>query len=289
VGSDTSGEQPGSIDLIGVPPGSRSLTPTLLTGRWFEAGDEHAIVINTHLADAQPDLAVGGLVELEIEGRRQRWSIVGISTTTLVGPVAYVPADDLAESVGAPKDTNLLAVQLGAGVDQAAAAERLGALARAGGLPVGEVQTNEQMRMSVESMFDLAVALLLLVGAILAVVAVVGVAGTMTLGVLEQTREIGVLRTLGASTWSVRRLLLVQGLAIAAVGALLGVLLSVPVSLLLGAAIGDSLISAAMPTAFSWLGVGIWSVVALLIGVVGATQPSRAAARLTIRDTLAYQ
>ena len=58
-------------------------------------------------------------------------------------------------------------------------------------------------------------ALLLLVGAILAVVAVVGVAGTMTLGVFEQTREIGVLRTLGATTWAVRRLLLLQGVAVA--------------------------------------------------------------------------
>ena len=40
---------------------------------------------------------------------------------------------------------------------------------------------------------------------------------------------------------------------------------------------------------FSWLAVGIWLPVALAIGALGATQPARAAARLTIRDTLAYE
>lgn len=128
-----------------------------------------------------------------------------------------------------------------------------------------------------------------MVGAVLAVVAVIGVAGTMTLNVVEQTREIGVLRTLGATTRSVRRLLLVQGLAIAAAGAVLGVLLSIPVSLMLGAAIRNNLISTPMPFTFSWPGIGIWIAVAMIIGALGATHPSRVASRLTIRDTLAYE
>lgn len=278
-----------TIDLVGVPPGSGSVAPTLLEGRWFEAADDHAIVINTHLADEAPGLGVGGQINLEVEGHRQRWEVVGISTTTLVGPVAYVPVGDLAASIDAAGQTNLLAVVLAADVDQTAAAEHLGPLALDAGLPVAGVQTNEALRADLDSIFTIVVALLLLVGAILAVVAVVGVAGTMTLGVVEQTREIGVLRTLGASTWTVRRLLLLQGLAVAAVGGLLGVLLSVPVSLLLGNAIGTTLISAEFPFSFSWFGVGIWAAVAATIGALGATQPARVASRLTIRDTLAYE
>jgi putative ABC transport system permease protein len=97
-----------------------------------------------------------------------------------------------------------------------------------------------------------------------------------------------VLRTLGASTRAVRRLLLLQGLAISAAGAVLGALLSIPVTLLLGAEIGSTPISAAFPFAFSWTGVVVWAVVALAIGALGATQPARMAARLTVRDSLAY-
>ena len=97
------------------------------------------------------------------------------------------------------------------------------------------------------------------------------------------------LRTLGASSWAVRLLLLRQGLAIAALGGVLGVFVSLPVTWLLREAISSSLIMSPLPTAFSWPGVGLWVVVALLIGAVSSTQPARVASRLTIRDTLAYE
>jgi putative ABC transport system permease protein len=142
---------------------------------------------------------------------------------------------------------------------------------------------------AVDGLFAIVVGLLLVVGGVLAVVAVVGVAGTMTLGVFEQTREIGVLRTLGASTWAVRRLLLVQGMAVAALGGFLGVLLAIPVSMLLNSAISTNLISADLPDSFSWLGVAIWLGIVIAIGALGATSPSRVASRLTVRDTLAYE
>jgi putative ABC transport system permease protein len=265
------------------------LTPRCWKVAGSDAEDDHAIVINTHLADAEGDLAVGGDVLLEVEGHRQRWHVVGISSTTLVGPVAYVPFDDLSRSIGAPGHTNLLAIQLEADADHARTGEHLGSVALASGLPIETVRTNAEMREANDGLFAIVVVLLLLVGAILAVVAVIGVTGTMTLGVVEQTREIGVLRTLGASSRSVRRLLLLQGLAIAAAGGIVGVLLSIPVSLLLGGAIGAALVSAAFPFSFSWLGVGIWIAVTLAIGALGATQPARVASRPTIRDTLAYE
>jgi len=283
------GTQTENINITGAPAGSSSLNPTMLEGRWFDGSDEHPVVINTDLAEAEPDLEVGDQVLLEIDGQPQQWHIVGISSTTTVGPVAYLPADQLAAAIGASGQANVLALELMAGADQGEAADRLGTLARDGGLPLGQVQTNEQIRESLEGIIAVVVALLLLIGAILAVVAIVGVAGTMTLGVFEQTREIGVLRTLGATSWAVRRLLFLQGLAVAGVGALIGVLLSLPVAWLLGAAIESTVISADLPASFSWLAVGIWIPIALTIGALGATQPARVASRLTVRDTLAYE
>jgi putative ABC transport system permease protein len=278
-----------NISLTGAPPGSASLEPTLLEGRWFDADEDHPVVINTHLADEEPDLAVGAEVVLDIEGDRRPWTIVGVATTTLVGPVAYVPADVLAETIGEPGRADLLAVQCDDGPNPVSPPPRLDEAARAAGIPVAGVQTNADLRAYVDSLFSMVVGLLLVVGAVLAVVAIIGVAGTMTLGVVEQTREIGVLRTLGASTRSVRRLLVLQGLAIAASGALVGVVLSIPVTLLLGSVISSNLISAPLPAGFSWLGVAVWTGVALVIGVLGTTQPARVASRLTVSQTLAYE
>jgi putative ABC transport system permease protein len=278
-----------NINITGAPVDSPSLDPTLIDGRWFGPADDHPVVINTHFADEEPDLAVGDRVDLDIEGQRRSWTIVGISTTTLVGPVAFVPVDALTATLGRPGETNLVAVELEPGGDPAAAAARLETAARDGGLPLAEVRTHADLQAAVGDLLVIFVALLLSVGAVLVLVAVVGVAGTMTLNVAEQTREIGVLRTLGASSGAIRRLFLLQGLAVAFAGGLLGVVLSVPVAMLLQAAISDGLIGAALPGGFSWIGVGIWGVVAVGIGVLGATRPARVAARLTISETLAYE
>lgn len=284
------GTQNQNISITGTPAGSSAIDPTLQEGRWFDGTDDFPVVINTDLAEAEPDLGVGDPVLLEIDGQRREWHVVGIATTTTtVGPVAYLPTDQLASTVGAAGQTNVLVVQVAGEADHDEAASRLGTLAGDAGLPVGQVQTSAQIREGLEGIVAVAIALLLLIGAILAVVAVVGVAGTMTLSVFEQTREIGVLRTIGATTWAVRRLLLLQGVAVAAVGGLIGILLSMPVAWLLAAAIESTVISADLPPTFSWFAAGIWLPVAMAIGALGATQPARAAARLTVRDTLAYE
>ena len=283
------GTQNQNISITGTPAGSSAIDPTLQEGRWFDGTDDFPVVINTDLAEAEPDLGVGDPVLLEIDGQRREWHVVGIATTTTVGPVAYLPTDQLASTVGAAGQANVLVVQLAGETDHDEAAGRLGTLAGDAGLPVGQVQTSAQIREGLEGIVAVAIALLLLIGAILAVVAVVGVAGTMTLSVFEQTREIGVLRTIGATTWAVRRLLLLQGVAVAAIGGLIGILLSMPVAWLLAAAIESTVISADLPLTFSWFAVGIWLPAAMAIGALGATQPAREAARLTIRDTLAYE
>ncbi|MFP3908092.1 MAG: FtsX-like permease family protein, partial [Acidimicrobiales bacterium] len=278
-----------NLSITASPVGSSSMQPTLLEGRWFATGDDHPIVVNTHLVDEEPDVAVGEPILLDIEGQRRSWQVVGIASTTLVGPVAFVPTEALGDTLGSPGGTNLVTVELVGGADQDEAATRLESAVRSAGLGVGEVQTNTQLRSAIDGLVALVVGPLTAVGVMLAIVAVIGVAGTMTLGVVEQTREIGVLRTLGASSWAVRWLLLRQGLAIAVIGGALGVVTSLPVAWLLGEAISTSLIMTSLPGAFSWTGVAIWVVVALLIGAVGSTRPARVASRLTIRDTLAYE
>ena len=284
------GTENDDLSITAPPTGSSSMAPTLLEGRWFDASDSHAVVINANLAAAEPDLTLGSDVLLQIDGHRQAWEIVGIATTTTVGSVAYLPAQEVAASLGHHDRANMFAVQLAADADHAEVADRLGNLARDAGLPVGQIQTNAQLREGFEGIVTIAIALLLFIGAILGVVAIIGVAGTMTLGVFEQTREIGVLRTLGATTWAVRRLLLLQGITVAGVGGLIGILLSLPVAWLLGSAMEATVISPAqLPTSFSWFAVGLWIPAAVAIGALGATQPARIAARLTIRDTLAYE
>ncbi len=55
-----------------------------------------------------------------------------------------------------------------------------------------------------------------------------GLAGTMSMNVLERTREIGVMRAVGASDGAVLRVILVEGLLMAGLSWFLAIFLAVP-------------------------------------------------------------
>ena len=68
---------------------------------------------------------------------------------------------------------------------------------------------------------------------VIALVGGVGLSGVLTLSVLERRREIGVLRSIGASSWQVIRLFVGEGMLLALIGWLVAIPISVPIAYLL--------------------------------------------------------
>ena len=96
---------------------------------------------------------------------------------------------------------------------------------------------------------------LVIMAAILSTVGVIGLTGTMTINVLESTREIGVMRSIGASHGSIFGIFITEGVVVALMAWAAGALLSLPLSVWLVRALGSAM---SLPLAyhFSWAGVG---------------------------------
>ncbi|MEU4386435.1 FtsX-like permease family protein [Promicromonospora sp. NPDC023805] len=109
------------------------------------------------------------------------------------------------------------------------------------------------------------------------VIALVGVANTLSLSVMDRTRENAVLRAIGLSKAQLRATLAVEGMVIAAVGAVLGVVLG----LLYGWAGATTALSALgrVPLVVPWTEILVVLGVALVAGLVASVVPARAAVR----------
>ena len=124
--------------------------------------------------------------------------------------------------------------------------------------------------------------LVLLVGGI-------GLTGTMSINVLERVAEIGVLRAIGASNWSVMKLFLSEGLVVGLVSWVLAVPLALPISRFLCAQLGMVLIQTPLNFDFSLLGL-LLSLLFIVVVAMGATYfPARNATRLSVREILTYE
>ncbi len=118
------------------------------------------------------------------------------------------------------------------------------------------------------------------------IIAVIGIANTLALSVVERTREIGLLRAVGMGRRQVRRMVRWESIITALFGALLGV----AVGVVLGWATVASLAEDGLGT-FALPGVQlvVWLLVAALAGVIAAIGPARKASRMRILEAIAYE
>ena len=118
------------------------------------------------------------------------------------------------------------------------------------------------------------------------VIAALGVVNTMALSVVERTRELGLLRAVGASRRQVRRMVRWEAVLVSALGGALGVVVGVAAGAALRRSLQDSGIDVLV---VPWTSLAWVFAAAILIGVLGAILPARNAARLDILRAIAAE
>ncbi|RIK20360.1 MAG: hypothetical protein DCC51_07560 [Anaerolineae bacterium] len=151
------------------------------------------------------------------------------------------------------------------------------------------VETAGGLRDGFTAQFNTLIVLLMSLAGMTALVGGLGLANTMAINVLERSREIGILRSMGAERRLLRSLVLAEGLAVALISAVLAVVLALPLTAALDRVMGNSLLGSPLAFAFSPAAALGWLGLVLVIGLVACWVPAEAAARMTIRAALAYE
>jgi putative ABC transport system permease protein len=141
---------------------------------------------------------------------------------------------------------------------------------------------------AVESL-DILVTFLLIMAVLTAVVGAMGLTGTMGMNVLERTREIGIMRAIGADDRSVMRTVIAEGIVIGTISFALAVLLSIPFTYLLSTIVSVAIFESPIAVVFTYTGYAIWLALVLVLSALASILPARNAASLTIREVLAYE
>ena len=117
----------------------------------------------------------------------------------------------------------------------------------------------------------------------------VGVSNIMLIIIKERTREIGVMRTIGAVDAVVMQSVIIEGLVIGLITWIIAIGLSYPISTVLLTIISQAMAGASFGLTFTPLGVFVWLGVVVVLSIIASVMPSRDAARLTINEVLAYE
>lgn len=287
-----------AVQLMAPPADSLLVEPILLKGRWIQPGDANDIVLSERFMGRYPDLDVGDMLRLRVNGEESEWRVVGFFQLVgkSAGFVAYTNYDYLSQEISQANKAITFRViakrpqgreltreeqdELGARIEQHLQQRGFG---------VTEVSAGKSLIVNTSRPLNTLTTFLLIMAVLTAVVGSIGLMGTMSMNVLDRTREIGVMRAIGASDRAVMRLVIAEGVLIGLLSWAAGTLLAAPISKLLSDTIHLAIFDARSEFVFTPVGPLYWLGLVAVLSVLASVIPARSAARLTIREALAYE
>ena len=279
--------------VVAPPVESTLVDPEMVAGRWLEQEGQREVVVADSIYLTYPDLQPGDVLRLRMPGKREEaWTIAGVFrfTNQLDDVFGYAPYDTISRIYNMPDQSASFRLvtgdvtleqqeQSGAVIEQAM---------RAQGFKVKGVQAGRAILDQAAQAINILVGFLLSMALLTALVGSIGLTGTMGMNVLERTREIGVMRAIGAVDREIMKSVIVEGAFIGLISWFFGGLLSFPISYILLDFLSVAF-SAPIPPYFTIGGFVIWLGLVLALSVMASILPARNAARLTIREVLAYE
>ncbi len=281
-----------NINLLAPPAGSQLVNPIIASGRWIRADDVRKLAISEAALEYYPDLKPGDHLLLKIKGREESWEVVGIfkfvGNEGILGYAPYEYVSQIANLANRSFSFRVVTTQHDRAY-QDLMAEKLDHFFREQGFKVRKAESGLASLDTASESLDTLVVFLLIMAILTAIVGAMGLTGTMGMNVLERTREIGIMRAIGADDRAVMRTVIGEGFVIGSISFVLAIILSIPFTYLLSTIVSLAVFETPIDVVFTFLGYAIWFGLVLLLSVIGSILPARSAARLTIREVLAYE
>jgi putative ABC transport system permease protein len=282
--------------LIGIPADSVMYRPIITSGRWIQPSDGQVVVISAETAQLN-QIAVGDLITLDLgELGDASWEVVGeyrviYGSGFQVEPI-YAPLDIVAQVTGqVGEGTQVLVNGNVLNLEQETLlSNQLKTALENAGFKLDFYTTSSRLdsRLYADNQFNSIISMLLSLAMLVAMVGGIGLMGSLAISVVERTREIGVLRSIGARSPSIMLLFLIEGI----LQGIFSFIISVPIAFILAQPLarqlGRTMLEIDLDFSFAYNAVGLWLVVLMLISVLASVLPAKSATRISVREALSY-
>ncbi len=279
--------------LIGIPDGSKMYRPLIVAGRWLQPGDNRVIVLNAETA-AENKIRLGEMVTLDLGYLGdQQWQVVGLYRTLAVVPVPdTIYAPQAAIFSATPKYNTGRELLVRTRSQDAASTQatiiQLREMFEQHHWEIDETQTIHEDRRFFDNFFAQYIPMLMALAVIMAIVGGIALMGALFISVAERTKEIGVLRAIGAKTPVIMGMLILEGVLQGGISWLVAAPLSFVLGQPLAVLMGKAMFDIALDYQYHLGAMLIWLVTVVVISILASVLPARAATTISVRESLTY-
>jgi putative ABC transport system permease protein len=279
------------IPVIAVPTDTWAVKPNLVEGQWLSDDKPNGVIATHRLMNQMPDLELGSRLPLRFGDRTVEVEVIGVEKR--FGPASLrMPLSGYLELTGADPNLGRIAFL---DLDEETA-RNTGAFIplleshfSLASLKVRQVATSRLAARVIRSHLDVIVAMLGFVAALMLFVSGLGMASGTSTSVIERTREIGVLRAIGATPAAIFGILTVEALVVALSGCAVALVVANPLSRQLEFYFGTGIVEYPFDHKFSFEGLALCVVLVSLLAVVATLGPARLVTRGAVRSAVNYE
>jgi putative ABC transport system permease protein len=278
----------------GIPEGSDFFKPLIVAGRWIAPGEGRVVVLSRDTAKKNK-IQVGDMVTLDLGAMgKDNWQVVGLYEPVFVGnfviDTIYAPQEALYMATKKYNQGTVLLIRTtstdGKFTDKVT--RELKELYEKNNMKVIDSQTQAALRTTNEWQFSTVTWMLLALSVIVALVGAIALMGALSIGVIERTKEIGVLRAVGARSHTILGIFVMEGILQGLLSWLIAIPISFVASPLVAKSLGIAMFGATLDYQYNWGAVGLWFGIVVIISIFASILPARGATRISVRDSLAY-
>ncbi|HWW61595.1 MAG TPA: FtsX-like permease family protein, partial [Thermoanaerobaculia bacterium] len=254
------------IPVIAVPPNTPLLRLKIVEGRWLRDDDRDAIVITQQVRGHRVGSRIG------------RWTVVGVAEEWGLQTIYTTPR-------ALPSNGMTRTLRIATRSD-APAIER--AFARAG-IAVAHMQSLADRRKGIADHLVIIESALLFAALLVVLVGALGLMSTLTLNVVERTREIGILSAIGATPRTIARHVVIEGVLIGVLSWFVAVVVAAPATLALDQGSGRMFHGSPLVFVMSPAALAAWLALVLVLAALSSFVPARRSAQMVVREAISHE
>ncbi len=286
------------VQVMGVPLPTDAYGYQLRGGRWLDPNDTYAIVLNKKLAEDE-GIKVGDWVTVRYSEKKERdFQVVGLIFDPILTTFTLVNRDVLLHDTGSSGKAQSLWIKTKeSGVEAEESIARalreyynengMEVSAQRGIFGIGSDSTTATANQFVQQ-FNFLLVLLGIMAVVIGAVGSIALSGALSLSVMERRREIGVMRAIGASSWTIFKMFIGEGLILGWLSWAIAVPLSIPAGKMMASVLGSAF-QIDILYKFEPTGIILWFMIITFLSIVASWLPARSATQISVRESLAYQ
>ncbi len=278
----------GSFTMLALPVPTKLLNLTVVEGQWLTNSQSNDVVLNQN---ARGSFKIGDPISLSLDGKPSQWMVIGFTEDVGSPATAYVSLEVFSKLMNTSGQVKMLRIAYADRSKENAVRQNreVEALLEKENISVSSTIPVWLLQNAIAAHMKVLVNSLMAMAILMAIVGTLGLMSTMSMNILERTREIGVMRAIGATPKKIKNLIVWEGLLIGSLSIFTAFALSVLLSTYMGRLIGNMAFRTPLSLSISNLALAIWILIIVLGSYAATLYPARRASKITTREALAYE